>query len=243
VKVSSTSDTENHGSQESRELNTAVLQDHPNTKPLNRSNQSKHENGFTRSTGFVEGHYGVQELQAITAAKVERAVEELEKMTPQQRGSYAPRSEHIIPSDFSAEDKNVNIGHSVDPYEMPAPETAGRLFTCYMAKVHDSFPILPRKTFERQFREYFTELQDGNVPYLNLKWQSTVNLVFAIGARYSHLTKASWRANEQDHLTYQIRARALGLDECAITTHPDVPQIQALGLLAFYWLCIGHINR
>lgn len=111
---------------------------------------------------------------------------------------------------------------------------------CYMSKVHDSFPILPSREFAEQARVYFGALQSGNAPSLNPKWQIILNLVFAIGANYAHLNEG-WLANE--HITYQARARAFGLGEAAVASHPDVPQIQSLGLLGFYWLSVGQVNR
>jgi hypothetical protein len=110
-----------------------------------------------------------------------------------------------------------------------------------MLKVHDSFPILPRKAFEDQTRVCFRALRNGNPLHLSPNWQAVLNLVFAIGANYSYFHNTSWRAD--DHLMYQARARAFGLNEATITSHPDVPQIQGLGLLAFYWLSTGQVSR
>jgi hypothetical protein len=138
---------------------------------------------------------------------------------------------------------SVDVDFFVDPYDLPQLETAEHLLNCYMSKVHDSFPILPRKTFEDQFRKYFKALANGNAPRLSPKWQAILNLVFAIGAKYSHLSKAKWQADERDHLMYQARARAFGLNETTMTNHSDVPQIQSLGLLAFYWLSVGQVSR
>jgi hypothetical protein len=57
------------------------------------------------------------------------------------------------------------------------------------------------------------------------------------------LSKASWRADARDHFIYQARARTFGLNQQTIAHHPDVPQIQGLGLLAFYWLSVGQVSR
>jgi hypothetical protein len=109
-----------------------------------------------------------------------------------------------------------------------------------MSKVHDSFPILPRREFTEQTRVYFGSLRNGNAPRLNPKWQIVLNLVFAIGANYMHLNEG-WSADS--HVTYQARARNFGLSEAAVVCHTDVPQIQGLGLLGFYWLSVGQVNR
>jgi hypothetical protein len=163
----------------------------------------------------------------------------------QRRGSYAPGlgNEQISSYSFWTDNENVDIDFFVDPYDWPQLDIAERLLSCYISKVHDSFPILPRKTFEDQFRKFFTSLANGNALCLSPNWQAILNLVFAISARYSHLSKATWRADARDHLIYQARARVFGLDDTTITNHPDVPQIQSLGLLAFYWLSVGQVSR
>jgi hypothetical protein len=137
----------------------------------------------------------------------------------------------------------VDVDFFVDPYDLPSQDIAERLLGYYMSKVHDSFPILPRKIFEDQFRTYFTAFANGNAPRLSPRWQAILSLVFALGARYSHLSKASWRADARDHSIYQARARTFGLNEQTIAHHPDVPQIQGLGLLAFYWLSVGQVSE
>jgi hypothetical protein len=109
-----------------------------------------------------------------------------------------------------------------------------------MLRVHDSFPIIPRN-FAEQTRAYFAALRQGSAPRLNPKWQAILNLVFAIGANYSYLYNKDWP--EGDANMFQARARVFALNEASMLTHPDVPQIQVLGLLAFYWLSVGQVSR
>ena len=54
-------------------------------------------------------------------------------------------------------------------------------------------------------------------------------MVFAIGAVYSHLSSADWRADERDHTVYYARAVALGLHDPWWFSHPDLPQMQLTG--------------
>lgn len=241
--TSSIPDTDANGSQESRELSVLDHQDELDTQSLDLLDEDLHINDRARATGFVGRNSEVQWLRAAALAQPERTDEEAGNF--QRRGSYGPGlgNEQISSYSFWADSENVDINFFVDPYELPPLEIAERLLGCYMSKVHDSFPILPRKTFEDQFRKYFTALADGNAPRLSPKWQAILNLVFAIGAKYSHLSKASWRADERDHLIYQARARTFGLNDATITSHSDVPQIQSLGLLAFYWLSVGQVSR
>lgn len=55
-----------------------------------------------------------------------------------------------------------------------------------------------------------------------------MNLVFAIGARYSHLVDAEWRADDRDHLVYMWRAvHLLQLQQMrTLTLHPEQRLIQ-----------------
>ncbi|KAF2131108.1 hypothetical protein P153DRAFT_211176 [Dothidotthia symphoricarpi CBS 119687] len=213
------------------------------TESLDLLDENLNTNDRARATGFVGKNSEIQWLRAAATAETDRADDEARRAGHQPRGSYAPGSDQVSSFSFWADDENVDVDFYVDPYELPQPETAEHLLLCYMAKVQDSFPILARKFFEDQFRRCFTAVHNGNAPQLNPMWQAILNLVFAIGAKYSHLVKASWRADERDHLIYQARARAFGLNESTITNHSDLYQIQMLGLLAFYWLTVGQINR
>ena len=143
---------------------------------------------------------------------------------------------------YYIDDESLNLDHIIDPHELPTPGTANLLLDCYHSTVHNSFPILPTLALH-EFRRYFKQLSDGHPSRLSPKWQAMLNLILAIGAKYSHLIKADWRGDERDYITYQTRARAYGLNEFALTNHPDIPQIQITGLLSFYYLSVGHISR
>jgi hypothetical protein len=60
-----------------------------------------------------------------------------------------------------------------------------------------------------------------------------MNLIFAIGAKYSHLVGAKWKGDERDHLLYMTRAvRLLGLrDTLMIISAPDISTVQAVSNL------------
>lgn len=236
-------DTDANRSPESRDLGILGHQDELDTKSLDLLDEDLHVNDRARATGFVGKNSDVQWFRAATVARPERP-DEGPDVSP-LRGSLTPGhgNEQISSYSYWADNENVDIDFFVDSYDLPALDIAEKLLDCYMSKVHDSFPILPRKTFEDQFRKYFTALANGNAPRLSPKWQAILNLVFAIGANYSHLSKASWRADARDHLIYQARARTFGLSEQTLTHHPDLPQIQSLGLLSFYWLSVGQVSR
>ena len=97
---------------------------------------------------------------------------------------------------------DIDVG---DPNVIPSAESAERLFDYYKAFVHSPFPILG-DMFEAQLKSYFAKDQGSPTLVVCPKWKAVMNLVFAIGARYSHLTGAEWRADDRDHLVYMWRA-------------------------------------
>lgn len=241
--ASSVPDTDPNGLPEDRELCLPGHQNEIDTESLDLLDEDLHINDRARATGFVGKNSEVQWLRAAALAQPERTDEEGGFMSRRESYALGFGTEQISSYSFWTDSESVDVDFLVDPYDLPQIEIAERLLDCYMSKVHDSFPILPRKTFQDQFRKYFKALTDGNAPRLSPKWQAILNLVFAIAAKYSHLSKSKWQANESDHLVYQARARAFGLNDTTMTVHSDVPQIQSLGLLSFYWLSIGQVNR
>ena len=186
-----------------------------------------------RATGFIGKNSELQWLRSIML-QLERD-DESTPMSGQRTSSYGVENiEQVSAFNFYLNAEGVDLDFVIDPYELPIPETAERLLNCYMETVHDSFPILPKEQFEDEFQKYFIAVRAGNAPRLSPKWQAILNLVFAIAAKNSHLVKARWRADERDHVIYQARARVFGLNEYALTNHPDVPQIQVAGKFYSY---------
>lgn len=72
---------------------------------------------------------------------------------------------------------------------------------------------------------YFHGLEDGSPKILPNKWRAILNLIFAIGAKYSDLTKAKWRGDDRHHLIYFTRARMLGLIFNKYRLPPCLPSI------------------
>jgi hypothetical protein len=181
-----------------------------------------------RATGFIGKNSELQWLRSIML-QLERD-DESTPMSERRTSSYGVENiEQVSAFNFYLNAEGIDPDFVIDPYELPIPETAERLLNCYMETVHDSFPILPKEQFEDEFQKYFKAVRAGNAPRLSPKWQAILNLVFAIAAKNSHLVKARWRADERDHIIYQARARVFGLNEFALTSHPDVPQIQVAG--------------
>jgi hypothetical protein len=215
------------------------LMERLNTESLDLVDENLHETDQARATGFVGPNSEVQWLRSFLLS--ERG--DSGAATSERSSATIVNNEQVSAVTFYLDSKSMNLEFHVDPYELPTAEVAEQLLNVYMEKVHDSFPILPRKLFHDQCRKYFEALKRGAAPRLSSKWQAILNLVFAIGAKYSHLVKASWRADERDHCIYQARASAFAWNETTLGQHPDLPQIQVAGLLAFYHLSVGQVSR
>jgi hypothetical protein len=68
-------------------------------------------------------------------------------------------------------------------------------------------------------------------------------VIFAIAAKYAHLTQAPWRGEENDHFLYFHRARLLSLTGEELLSPPNLQQVQLEGLVAFYLLATDQIGR
>ncbi|KAB2104517.1 hypothetical protein AG0111_0g7619 [Alternaria gaisen] len=173
------------------------------------------------------------------------AIDERSDALHERRQNASPGSmQHITDATFYLDSDDIEIDIAVDPKETPSPDIAEKLFTCYMDAVHGTFPLMPTN-FEDQFRRYIQASRHGHPFFVPDPWRATMNLLFAIGAKYSHLIGAEWRGDERDHLIYMTRAvQLLGLkDSLTFLAAPSLDKIQATGTLAFYFLVIGHVSR
>lgn len=143
----------------------------------------------------------------------------------------------VYNSSYHLDDFAIATLDVVDPFELPTRDTAENLFNAYISRVHPSFPLIGKTTFTQQFRRFMAGDSPGE------KWLAILNLIFAISAQYSHLIQAEWRGDERDHLIYFNRARILSMNGESIFQHPDLQQIQVSGLMSFYFLCTGQVNR
>src|ERR1700742_4038764 len=145
----------------------------------------------------------------------------------------------IRDSSYHMDDMSIFVYDAVDAYELPTPEIASHLFNAYMQRVHSSFPVVGRLNITSQFRRFIS----GTVQRPPEKWLAILNLIFAIGAKYSHLINANWKGDERDHLIYFTRARLLTINSETIFHHPDLQMIQVVSLMSLYLLCTSQLNR
>ncbi|KAF3000779.1 hypothetical protein E8E13_005255 [Curvularia kusanoi] len=144
---------------------------------------------------------------------------------------------------FYLDDQVLDTDMLADPFEMPPFGVAEILVQAYMESAQKSYPFLEKKSFISKLRCYYSSLQRGAPYNVTREWQATLNVVFAIGAVYGHLTKAEWRADDRDHLVYHSRAWSLSLRNPWWFSSPEPACMQLTGLLSFYYLSTGHINR
>ncbi|KAL1794280.1 hypothetical protein ACET3X_007701 [Alternaria dauci] len=159
-------------------------------------------------------------------------------------GDQQPPDNDQFPGCYFYLDKSnidIDIG---DPHVIPSADTAERLFEYYKVIVHSPFPILG-DIFEHQLHTFFRGDRSSAASVACPKWKAVMNLVLAIGTRYSHLISAEWRADDHDHLVYMWRAvHLLQLQSInTLVAQPDQTVIQAFGLLSLYYLTIGHVSR
>ncbi|OAP59171.1 hypothetical protein AYL99_06469 [Fonsecaea erecta] len=193
-----------------------------------------------RMTGFMGKNSEVTWLQRLREQNKYGDVQQDRQVGDTQIPlSEAEAGFTVKESSYHMDDESIFMYEAVDAYEMPTPDVADHLFNAYMQRVHSSFPVVGRLNLTTQFRRFIS----GTVQRPPEKWLAILNLIFAIGAKYSHLIKAEWKGDERDHLIYFTRARLLSMNSETIFHHPDLQQIQVLGLMSFYLLCVSQINR
>jgi hypothetical protein len=151
------------------------------------------------------------------------------------RASFIP----INASAYHCDDYEFPGPEEVDSMELPPRRTAEHLLNSYLESVHPTFPIIGKVNFTNQMRIMFEEphLQPGP------NWLAILNLIFALGAKYSHLIFAEARGDERDHLVYFTRARMLGMNGEEVLAQPTLQRVQIAGLLSFYLMSTHQINR
>jgi hypothetical protein len=75
------------------------------------------------------------------------------------------------------------------------------------------------------------------------RWLAILNLIFALGAKFGHLLSEPWMKGANGPLEYFSRAQKLNFTNGHLFDHPNLQQVQAEGLSAFWLMSMGHINR
>ncbi|KAJ5999278.1 hypothetical protein N7451_007088 [Penicillium sp. IBT 35674x] len=116
---------------------------------------------------------------------------------------------------YFLDDADVVIDEEADLSKWPSQVAADLLVHHYFDVIHPTFPAIGKLAFTGQYRKFYSSpnVRPGS------RWRAVLNLIFAIAAR--HLLLTSGMAME----------------------HPDLQQVQIEGLMSFYMLSVGHINR
>ncbi|KAK5377738.1 hypothetical protein LTR20_002199 [Exophiala xenobiotica] len=150
-----------------------------------------------------------------------------------------------IAKDFSFYMDDVDVlafdEDSVDPYEWPSGEDTYLLTEAFFHAMQGAFPFVVREFFLQTMLSYPREISMPT--WSQRRWLAQANLVWAIGAKWLHISKLNQPSVDDRHVLFYARARALGLDHRVVSDHPDIDRVQGIGLLAFYLLINGSITR
>jgi hypothetical protein len=174
----------------------------------------------------------VQAVEIVLVGPGDSATQLSQPASPTFDASSATTSatplQQTSPTNYYLDHEDIKLTNWGNPFELPREHTAALLFQSYTQTVQSSFPILPL-TIEHQLHQYYTLVRNGQAIHCPQKWFALVNLVFAIGTKFSHLIQADWRADELDHVVYSSRAfHLLSMnDTIVVLSTPDLLTTQA----------------
>lgn len=217
------------------------------TGSLDRIREDFDRTTTTRATGFHGKSSEVAWMQRLRDQTVEAGGAGSAGLRGRQTGrSPAEEGQRAnVPmqttsgSTYHCDDFNLLALDQIDRFELPRRHIAELLLGDYWETVHPTFPIISKLKFTDQFRQFC----DDSAPRLHPKWLAILNVIFAIGAKFSHLVQAEFRGDERDHSIYFARARLLAFDGDGIFAQPDLQLVQVTGLMGFYLMSTNSINR
>ncbi|KAL9027951.1 MAG: hypothetical protein Q9196_003602 [Gyalolechia fulgens] len=221
------------------------------TDSVDHINEDFNRSGISRATGYLGKSSEATWMGTLMRRTSDGDFDDKEKNIPQMSFGFgldplredgakqAKKVRLLSDSCYHCDDVPFLCLDNVQAYQLPPRATADSLLTCYLESVHPVFPILGKTTFLKQFQAFY------NNPNINTgpKWLSILNLIFALGARYSGLVRAEWRGIADEHDVYFSRAWLLGLDTDSMWTPADLQKIQIAGLASFYLMARQQINR
>lgn len=214
--------------------------------PMDCIREDINRDAITKATGFYGKNSELTWIQKLKQETASHGSDDNEDSPIGEDGSSASQAhdnDNLAPintSSYHCDDLSINVYEQIEPFEVPIKSTADALFQSYLETIHPSFPIIGKNTFMQQYNAYF-ENPDRRRP--NQNWLAILNMIFAIGAKQSHLVQAEWCGDSDDHLVYFTRARMLGFNADAILGHAELQKVQITGLMAFYLMSIGQVNR
>lgn len=142
---------------------------------------------------------------------------------------------------YHLDDLELNTTKHVDPYELPSKLAATSLLDTYFVSVHPSFPIVQQASILAGVEALYNNETPSQQP--DDAWLAVLQLLFAVAAKCSYTTTQSHLFGRHDHIDYFSRAKKLYVNRDVLLRHPDLQEIKFLGLLAFYLLSVGQVNR
>lgn len=138
--------------------------------------------------------------------------------------------------DYHLDNLDIPLIEPCNPFAVPSRELADRYIHAFLTYVHPTFGAIRLTTFISQYQMFFENASSPPV-----KWLAILNMIFAIGCRYTRLVDGP--DSSDDDLIFLTRARHLGLHSKVLFEHTDLQQIQLELLVAIYLLCLGQVNR
>lgn len=190
-----------------------------------------------RATGFMGKNSEVTWMQKLNSS----AGRDSRKQTQASSGigmDTGGKDATIVSTSYHLDDFDIRMPGDIDHFAVPPKCHADQLFAMYFDTVHGSFPIIRQDTFTAQYHRFFqaSSIKPGK------RWLAVLNMIFAIGSKYRQLVHGSEEALGDD-LVYLNRARILSLNGDSLFAHSDLQQVQIEGLVSFYLLAAGQINR
>lgn len=178
-------------------------------------NEDTNRDEHSRAAGFMGKSSAVTWVQRAKKAATNDLEDErrIHRSTGTvAHGSFTDSTYHAEPGDIP-----TIQAEEVNALEWPPAAVARALVDSYFDKVHVSFPILSKNSFYKKFETF----PKDQLSTEDQAWLAVANIVFAIGAKFAHLTNADYRGDYRDHLVYYARASALGMDQRTLNQDPS----------------------
>jgi hypothetical protein len=145
----------------------------------------------------------------------------------------------IISVNYFQDESDISVLADVDLFVGPPYAVTKQLTDRYFDRVHHAFPVIGKKFFLNQWESVYSN------PNLRpwKPWLGVMNMVLAIASRHLQLVGDEPPNDPSEHLVYFSRAWKLNMGDTALLDHPNVIKVQFEGLVAFYLLSIGQVNR
>ncbi|GFF50343.1 uncharacterized transcriptional regulatory protein C3C7.04 [Aspergillus udagawae] len=193
-----------------------------------------HRNQQLHAFGYLGSHSEISWIRDLR--------KEIDSATPSAESKAASPgngSKALTSVSYFLDDQNLLVDHGISPYDRPSRTIGDKLIHLYFDAVHPSFPIVGRIPFMQQYALYYSR---PNVRPPG-RWLAILNLIFALGAKFGHLLSEPWIKGTNGPLEYFSRAQKLNFTNGQLFDHPNLQQVQAEGLSAFWLMSMGHINR